>query len=218
MRAFLVLSVVGAGVLAYQRIEFTSTTDAASPGGVNEGTVALAPRDTDPKAGRHYIGEVVAKTNSALTIKPFVGKEPPRRFEVYPILASGGRSRHVTAPYLNRFAEVKVGDYVHIQAYQFDTGEERCGTICVTGRPGARVPLPQGEEDNAEAIDWNKRLNHEYDRTHGLLPPPKPLTFADLPPAPRWFKEWPAVGWAFPKSTAPDPPGVPLPVIRPNPR
>jgi hypothetical protein len=108
--------------------------------------------------GVRYWGVVTEVTKNSITIQG--SDEWPKTFPVSETLAAGKvpmeprrvpgweREYHVSESYMYRLTDVKVGDWVSI-GYAYLGGVSICDHICISKRPGGRVPpLP----DEAEAL------------------------------------------------------------------
>jgi hypothetical protein len=120
----------------------------------------LSSRPRPPRAGGtgpgSYYGTVTDLTKDSITIT--FRQETPVWFRVSDTLASGGyatvtkpipgwQTRAVSPSYMFRLKDVKIGDMVDIYYSAID-GVITCDHICITKRPGGRMPaLPKEAED-----------------------------------------------------------------------
>lgn len=174
-------------------------------------------RDAPPKVefiNRPYAGTVTAVTKDSITVTTpryikkgipggsrhpiVVPAQPPKRFVMSEILATGGIPRdprpkdgrilyRVQYMYMYRLADVKVGDVVDIRYAHVD-GVDTCDHICIHKRPGGHLPpLPEGVEPRASFysdpptkywtppvfIPYHERMNARWDFEDKGIPYPE---------------------------------------------
>lgn len=155
--------------------------DRANGGQGQPGKVELArpPMPAKDGTGWCYVGMVTEVTKNSVTIL-WPGEEKAKTFTASDILASGkfpvkhrersdGLPAHTVSPsHRYRLSDVQVGDHVDIRFAHFGD-QDICDEICITKRPGDRVPpLPDGAEPLPDATleRWLRKAGAEYIRYH----------------------------------------------------
>ena len=101
--------------------------------------------------------------------------QPPVAFQAGNILADGGFSEALMAPYSYRWSDVKVGDRVSIR-FEKVGGARNCTAIRIERRPGGRVPAAQLKEQDPfhKGIpQWHELANALQDFEEKGIPLPE---------------------------------------------
>ena len=143
-----------------------------------------------------YWGTVTEVTKATITIQYKDWK--PKSFPVSDVLARGDIPMHprlgtvrgrysVSASSMYRLTDVKVGDWVHI-SYSHVNGVSTCDHICITKRPGGKVPpLPkEAEELNMAPVAYRHLMRDKHIYYHER----KNAYWAVLDDGAAWPKEY----------------------------
>lgn len=166
----------------------------ATQGEPTDGSIAKSPpAPTIEKWNDHYGGTVTAVGTDSITIvspgwkeircandrsphdvvTKVVPPQPPKTFPVSANLAAGGYCNFRGASHSYRLSDVRVGDGVSIEYMRVD-GVDICQRICISGRPGGRVPIAPGERLDLPLTQyqWHRRCNAEQDWKERGIPLP----------------------------------------------
>ena len=86
---------------------------------------------------------------------------PPKEFKLSSLLADGKAFIQRGPEWSYRIADVKVGDGVRLYHHKRPNGTDCCDNICITGRPGGKVPPAPGEPEDKQPYRW-----HEYQQAY----------------------------------------------------